>query len=69
MYLLQCRHCDHLYYENEELTKTVPDTRHEPGYEMYFCPNCNENAENNMEATPEQYQQKNQEPNNGKINS
>lgn len=66
MYLLSCRHCDTVYTEQEEGRETTHATRYAPGYDTPYCPECYQNAEDNTEATPEQYKQytQNQEPTN-----
>jgi hypothetical protein len=57
MYLLSCRHCDAVYDHSKELRETTHATRYAPGYDEQFCPECEESAEDNTEATPEQIKQ------------
>lgn len=59
MYLISCRHCDTIYDHSKELRETTHATRYAPGYDEQFCPECEEIAEDNTEATPEQIKQYN----------
>ena len=59
MYLISCRHCDAIYKEQDERRHTIPGSWHQPPEDIPYCPECLQNAEDNMEATPEQIKQYN----------